>query len=107
MLLLQQMLYGHPDPEVDIAVMPVDEILNQIEDRGDAIYWNNVSSKDLPAEDSWSRMTAGWEVIFIGYPSGWFDDINLTPIFRTGTAATVPTRSYKSPKVSTVYFEPS
>ena len=90
----EQMWHGHPDPEVDVAVLPMEEILKQIEDRGDSIYWNNVSSKDLPTEDNWNRMTAGWEVVFIGYPSGWFDNINLTPIFRTGTAATPPPIDY-------------
>ncbi len=90
----EQMWHGHPDPEVDVAILPMAEILNQIEDRGEAIYWSNVSSKDLPTEDNWNGMTATWEVIFIGYPSGWFDSVNLTPIIRTGTAATPPAIDY-------------
>lgn len=86
--------HGHPDPEVDIAILPMSEILKPIEAQGGDIYWCNVSSKDLPTEDNWNRMTATWEVIFIGYPSGWFDQVNLTPIIRTGTAATPPAVDY-------------
>lgn len=91
----EQRWHGHPDPEVDIAILPMAEVLKPIEDQGGVIYWTNVSSKDLPTEDNWSRMTAGWEVIFIGYPSGWFDYVNLTPILRTGTAATPPAVDYQ------------
>lgn len=95
----EQMWHGHPDPDVDIAIMPMNAILKEIEDRGDAIFWVNVSSKHLPTEDNWRRMTAGWEVMFVGYPSGWFDSSNLTPIIRNGTAATPPAVDYEGKPV--------
>jgi hypothetical protein len=79
---------------VDIAIMPMEEVLKPIEEQGGQVYWSNVSSKSLPTRDNWNRMTATWEVIFIGYPNGWFDSVNLTPIIRTGTAASPPAVDY-------------
>lgn len=86
--------HGHPDPNVDIAILPMAEILNPIEDQGGLIYWCNITSKQLPTPDNLSRMSPMEDVIFIGYPSGWYDQVNLTPIIRTGTAATHPVLDY-------------
>lgn len=90
----EQQWHGHPDPNVDIAVLPMNEILQQIEAQGDHIFWRQIPSTHVPTPDNWSRMSATEEVVFVGYPSGWYDQKNLTPIVRTGTAASPPQVDY-------------
>jgi hypothetical protein len=80
--------HGHPDARVDIAVTPILPILQTTGDYGRRIFITEVSSRWIPSREQLWRYDAVEEVVFVGYPSGYYDQANLTPIVRQGTTAT-------------------
>lgn len=82
---------GHPDPSVDITAAPLLPILG--EHAGD-VFYKSLSMSDLPTEEQASRFDALEEVTFVGYPNGWSDPSNHTPIIRRGITATPLTLSF-------------
>jgi len=84
----QRIWYGHPDPELDVAVAPFAPILRHMSDDGTSIFFRAVGGDMLPSVDVLKELDALEEVVFIGYPSGIWDSRNLLPIIRKGTTAT-------------------
>lgn len=80
--------FGHPDPEVDVAAMPLVPLLETMRQQGNEPFFYYISEALIPREDQLAEMDALKEVIFIGYPIGIYDSANLLPIFRRGTTAT-------------------
>ena len=83
----------HPDPEVDIAVMPLHALLNHREEPdwptfGELTFVAPVRSQHVATPDSINNLDAIEEVFFIGYPDGLYDMVNLTPVVRRGITAT-------------------
>ncbi|GGS92520.1 hypothetical protein GCM10010270_75850 [Streptomyces violaceus] len=76
--------FGHPDPHVDVAVVPIGGIVNAIDD----LFYKSipVSLMDFTEEEIF--IDAVEEITFIGYPSGHQDPLHLTPIIRRGITAT-------------------
>ena len=85
---IQDQFHGHPDPEVDIAIYPLAWQLDLIGKSGVKGYFMKVSADIVASSEEVEAMDAVMEVIFIGYPNGIFDEVNYTPIIRTGTTAT-------------------
>jgi len=80
--------FMHPDPEVDIAVVPMRPLEQAARDQGVALYYHAVDAQMLPDASALRAFDALEEVLFIGYPSGVWDQVNLMPIMRRGTTAT-------------------
>ncbi len=80
--------HGHPNDDIDIAVMPLQPLLNEIRNQGLATFVSPVLRGHVPPMDAIAEMDAVEEVFFIGYPNGLYDEHNLTPIIRRGTTAT-------------------
>jgi hypothetical protein len=80
--------HGHPDPGVDIAVAPILPILQTTGDSGRRIFITDVSSRWILSREQLWRYDAVEDVVFVGYPNGYYDRANLTPIVRRGTTAT-------------------
>jgi S1-C subfamily serine protease len=78
----------HPDPNVDIAVMPMVPILTQIHDAGYRVFFKSVTDDLVPAQDQATDLDAVEDVMFIGYPDGIYDVKHLMPIVRRGITAT-------------------
>lgn len=76
---------GHPDPTVDVAVLPLAAALNAVAGR---VYYKMVPWSLLPTPEGALELDAIEEVTFIGYPNGHSDPLNLTPITRRGITAT-------------------
>jgi hypothetical protein len=79
---------GHPDPDVDIGVMPVAQVLQQMQAAGAPAFFRSVSAEICLTAAREQELDAIEEVTFIGYPSGLYDTKNYLPILRTGTTAT-------------------
>jgi hypothetical protein len=79
---------GHPDPAVDVAVIPVGEALNKLSQAGHQAFFRSLSPDLVPRADQLDALDALEEVIFVGYPSGIYDTVNHLPIARRGSAAT-------------------
>lgn len=87
--------YGHPDPDVDIAVSPIRSLINiRVKDGdpatiGDRTFVAPIRSSHIPTPSKIEQnYDAIEEVFFIGYPDGLYDEENLTPIVRRGVTAT-------------------
>lgn len=80
--------FGHPDPRIDITVMPLGPVFNEVKGLKIELFTFAIDYSLVPAEDIMRRFDALEEVIFIGYPNGIQDAVNLIPVMRTGTTAT-------------------
>ncbi|MDX3019886.1 trypsin-like peptidase domain-containing protein [Streptomyces acidiscabies] len=76
---------GHPDPAVDVAVVPLTSIFEQ---HGQHLFTRALPMKLLATEAENFYADAIEEVTFIGYPDGRHDPKHLTPIVRRGITAT-------------------
>jgi len=84
----EQIWYGHPDSEIDIAVTPFASIVGHITKDGVDIFYRGVGNDIIPSEETLKQLDALEEVVFIGYPSGIWDTKNLLPVMRKGITAT-------------------
>ena len=78
----------HPDPEVDLAIIPLRPLEQAARDQGVELYYHAIDSHLAPDAAALRALDAMEQVIFIGYPSGVWDQVNLMPIMRRGTTAT-------------------
>lgn len=87
--------HGHPNPEIDVSILPLMPILQEIERTGKQVYFRAITHDLIPTAEQSSGLDAIEEVVFIGYPNGIFDTRNLMPIARRGTTATHPQIDYE------------
>ena len=87
---------GHPDPDIDIAVLPLGPALNFIHDRGVNVFFKSIPTDLIPDSTAIEELDAVEEVLFIGYPSGIYDSTNNLPITRKGITATAVSVDYDS-----------
>ena len=80
--------FAHPDNDIDVAVVPFSCILKFAKDQDVDLFYYPISSSMLPTEETIKIIDAFEEIIFIGYSSGLWDDVNLIPITRRGITAT-------------------
>lgn len=86
--------HGHPNPEVDIAVLSLDQMIHhEVEPDGPTVGEITaaapVRSMHIPTpEHVEENLDAIEEIMFIGYPDGLYDPLNYTPIARKGITAT-------------------
>ena len=83
--------FMHPDPEVDLAIVPMRPLEQAARDQGVELYYHAIDSRLAPDAAALHAMDALEEVLFVGYPSGVWDQVNLMPILRRGTTATPST----------------
>lgn len=83
------------DNGIDLALVPIGGLLNQLEQEGRPVFFRSVSSDLIPTEEAVSALSAMEEVTFIGYPSGLYDEHNITPIIRRGITATPPWNDFQ------------
>ncbi len=79
---------GHPDPQVDGGVMPLDPLLTRMLEIGKPPFFRAIPVESFATAELHDQLDALPEVIFFGYPKGLFDSKNLLPITRTGRTAT-------------------
>jgi len=80
--------FGHPDPDVDIAVCPLLPLLNFVKEKhGVDLFLRAVETGMIPSSQQIAELDAVEEVTFIGYPNGIWDSKNLLPVARRGTTA--------------------
>ncbi|MBD3892363.1 serine protease [Hydrogenophaga sp.] len=83
-----QAWFGHPDPAVDLAIIPMRPLEQAANNQGVELYYQAIDSRLVPDEAATRALDALEEVLFVGYPSGVWDQVNLIPILRRGTTAT-------------------
>ena len=80
--------FVHPDPEIDLAIVPLRPLERAARDLGVQLYFHAIDSELIPVVAAVRGFDALEDVLFVGYPSGVWDEVNLMPILRRGTTAT-------------------
>lgn len=80
--------FMHPDPDVDLAIIPMRPLEQAARDQGIELYYHVIDSRLAADAAALRTLDALEEVLFVGYPSGVWDQVNLMPILRRGTTAT-------------------
>lgn len=83
-----QAWFPHPNPEVDLAIVPLRPLEEAARAQGVELYYHVIDSRLVPDAVTLRSLDALEEVVFVGYPSGVWDEVNLMPILRRGTTAT-------------------
>lgn len=86
---------GHPDPSVDVSVVPLDGRFTYTGQNHGQIYYRAIPTSMFPSETDLDELDSLEDVIFVGYPVGLYDSTNLLPIMRRGITATHPNVDYE------------
>jgi hypothetical protein len=78
----------HPDADTDLALVPFAPLREAAREQGVELYVEPIDSRTIPDLASWQQFDALEDILFVGYPSGVWDQVNLMPILRRGTTAT-------------------
>lgn len=89
-----QIIVGHPDPNVDLAAFPIGAVLNEMDKAGTPAYYRGFSLANIPNDNDINSLTAIENILMIGYPTGIWDNTNNLPIVRRGITATPYARDY-------------
>ena len=86
---------GHPVEDVDIAVFPLNPILEILKKRRVNPFFSVVDAKLLPENSPFGDLNALERILFVGYPNGVYDASNNLPVIRSGITATAPGVDYE------------
>jgi len=77
----------HPDPSVDVAIIPITLEIDKLEKKGTPPFLRSLTyNSSLSAANV--QLSSLQNIVFIGYPRGIIDTKNLSPLARRGTTAT-------------------
>ncbi|MBE0611235.1 MAG: trypsin-like peptidase domain-containing protein [Dehalococcoidia bacterium] len=85
---------GHPEQDIDVAVLGLGTLFNQLEKSGHQIFFRHIPTSIFPTQAALEELDAIEGVTFIGYPNGMFDEANNLPIARLGSTATPASVDY-------------
>jgi len=85
---------GHPDPGVDLCVMPIAPLLRFSEQQGRQLFFKSLGQELIPSQAELANLMAIEEIVMVGYPNGIWDHVNNMPVFRRGVTATHPNTDY-------------
>lgn len=78
----------HPNPDVDVAVIPLPEIREVVTKDGMHIFGQFTTPAIAYGVEADIELDALEELVFIGYPNGLHDRVHYLPVMRRGTTAT-------------------
>lgn len=78
----------HPDPDVDLAAIPCNPVLEYLKKSGFNPYFLNLSKHNFAPEHILKSLHAASGVLMVGFPNGLMDTENNLPVVRRGTLAT-------------------
>ena len=85
----------HPDPDIDVAILPFNQYMDQLVAEGGPPYLRAISPPQMLTTDAALELQSIEQVIILGYPDGLYDRHNLTPIARVGTTASPISLDYE------------
>lgn len=86
---------GHPDPDVDLCIMPIAPVIEGAKAQGKTLFYRMLHKDLLLDAAGLAELMAIEDVVMVGYPSGIWDDANNRPIVRRGITATAPSVEYR------------
>jgi hypothetical protein len=84
----EQRWLPHPDPDIDLCVMPIAPLLREAERRNQKFFYAPFDKDFIPTIKEIEDMIGLDSITMIGYPNGFWDTKNNLPIFRRGVLAT-------------------
>jgi hypothetical protein len=90
----EQRWIPHPDPDIDLCIMPMAPIEKELEKKRISIFYVPFDASSLPGKETMESLGAIEDIIMVGYPNGIWDKTNNLPIFRKGITATHPKFDY-------------
>ena len=75
----------HPDINVDVACLNISDAAN----KGIPLHYKAIDTENF-FNFARGDISSGERIIFVGYPTGFYDQANFLPILRTGTIASIP-----------------
>lgn len=94
----EQQWHPHPDPTVDLCVMPIAPLLAEADKAGKKFFYIPMDKSLIPTDEEIGDMMGLEAVTMIGYPNGLWDQVNNLPIFRRGVLATDYKRDWNGKK---------
>ncbi len=91
---------GHPDPEIDVAVMRVGHLVSEMTGIGRSVFWRSVDSALVATPAILDEFEPIEPVTLVGYPNALFDSASLLPIARRGHSATPLAGDYEGKRSS-------
>lgn len=88
----------HPDNDVDIAIMPIQQLHLQFDTAETKLFRRNFTKDLIASSDQLNELTAIEDVIMVGYPNGIWDHTNNLPLVRRGITATAAYNDYNGKK---------
>lgn len=79
---------GHPDPQVDLAICPIGQLIHDLRVGGTPPFFVGVPPNLIPDAASLADIRAVEDILMVGYPNGLWDAVNNVPIVRRGVTAT-------------------
>jgi S1-C subfamily serine protease len=87
-LQLQPRIILHPDPDVDLAVIVVSDLLTKYQNDSMPIFAVGAEETLIASSDELKKFQPLEDILVVGYPDGVSDTANNIPIFRRGVTAT-------------------
>ena len=76
----------HEDHDVDVCLLDISDILIEKGKAGNLVPWYGLSSENFVGNNKIS-VEAGDDILVIGFPRGFYDDLHLFPIIKAGIIA--------------------
>ena len=89
---------GHPDPNVDLAIMFVNNMRIEAEKMGRKPFYLCLDESMIPSPSQVQELSLVEDILMVGYPIGLWDEVNNAPIFRRGITATHVANDFKGQK---------
>jgi hypothetical protein len=80
----------HPDPSVDLAILPFLPVQESLSKRGKQVYRKAFTQSNIPSKEALGNLLPNEEIMMVGYPTSLWDEVNNFPFFRRGITATHP-----------------
>ena len=86
---------GHPDPDVDLCVLPAAELMDKANAAGTPMLFVHLNKEIIPDAADWQYFDAIEELTMVGCPNGLYDEVNKVPLVRRGITATSLAKCYE------------
>ena len=94
----QQRWAPHPDPNVDLCVMPIAPLLIDAQKTNTKFFFIPMDKTLIPTKEEVDDLLGLETITMVGYPNGLWDRVNNLPIFRKGVLATDYKRDWNGKK---------
>jgi hypothetical protein len=85
-------------PDADLAIIPVAEILNDINKKIVRPFLIELDQKLIPAQSELKDLTPLEQILTVGFPGQIWDDVHNLPVFHVGYTSTAPYIDFRGRK---------